>query len=75
MNFLKQLTWQAVALILGGGVLFTLIAIFAPPDVKQWLLGANGLVFTVLGLMNNWRKPGRLSDPDRTPTDPGRDLP
>ena len=68
---MKQISWQAVTLLLGGGVLFTLIVLFAPLDVRQWLLGANGLVFCVLGLLTNWRKPGRLSDPDRTPTDPG----
>lgn len=66
MNFLKQLTWQAVAVILGGGAIFTVIAIFAPPDARTLLLGANGLVCTLIGLANDLRKP---TDPDKTPTE------
>jgi len=47
MDKLKQwLTWQWVALLLGGGALFTLIAIFAPANVQNWLLGGNGLLMT-----------------------------
>ncbi|WP_157069535.1 hypothetical protein [Sandaracinus amylolyticus] len=44
------LTWQAVTLVLGGGVLFTLIAIFAPPESRTLLLGANGLIATLIGI-------------------------
>jgi hypothetical protein len=71
-KFFQQLTWQAVALILGGGVIFLLIVLLAPPNTQALFFGANGLVFTLLGLANDWRrKPEKLSDPDRTPTDPG----
>lgn len=56
MNFLKQLTWQAVVLILGGALIFALIAIFAPPDVRPYLFGVHGLLSTMLGLASDWRK-------------------
>lgn len=71
MTFLKSLTWQAVTLILGGMTLFALILLLAPPDLRPYLFGVHGLVSTVLGLASDWRRKPALSDPDRTPTDPG----
>jgi hypothetical protein len=50
-KFSKFLTWPLVALLLGGGVLFALIAIFAPPDVRELLFGANGLAMAVIGYL------------------------
>lgn len=45
----EKLTWQIVVLLLGGGGLFALIAIFAPPDVRTVLFGTHGFIMTVLG--------------------------
>lgn len=42
------LTWQVVALFLGGGAIFAVIAIFAPEDTRMALFGANGLFCTFL---------------------------
>lgn len=42
--------WPFVALLLGGGALFALIAIFAPEEVRTALFGAHGLLFTLIGL-------------------------
>lgn len=46
----KNLTWQAVALVLGGGAVFACVAIFAPPDVRTVLFGAHGLIATLIGI-------------------------
>ena len=47
MERLKTLVTPAVAAVLvAGAVCFTAIVIWAPPETKQWLLGANGLFWT-----------------------------
>lgn len=53
---IQSLSWKAVVLVLGGGAMFTLIALFAPPDTQVLLLGANGLISTIIGLALDWRR-------------------
>lgn len=42
------LTWQMVVVLALGAVGFISIALFAPPDVRDALFGANGLLWTVV---------------------------
>lgn len=44
----EALTWQMVAVLIAGGVMFIAIAIWAPSDTRQWLFGANGLLWTLV---------------------------
>lgn len=44
------LTWPVVALLLGGGVVFALVAIFAPEGARELLFGAHGLIATLVAL-------------------------
>lgn len=39
------------AVLIAGGASFAAILIWAPPDVKQWLIGANGLIGTVVAYL------------------------
>jgi hypothetical protein len=42
------LTWQFVALIAIGAALFIVIALWAPTDVRHWILGSGGLLSTII---------------------------
>ena len=44
----KILTWQMVAVLGIGGAAFLLIVFYAPPDVRDLLLGANGFIATIV---------------------------
>lgn len=66
--------WPAAAVLIAGGIIFLLIALFAPPDVREWLWGANGLLCTVIALFQ--RSPGdrrrvRESTPPAPTSPPG----
>lgn len=45
---LSEGPWPLIAIFAIGGILFTLILLFAPPGVREMLFGANGLVMAVL---------------------------
>jgi hypothetical protein len=53
---LKNVSWQAVTLLLGGGALAASTLLFAPPDVCAQLLSAQGFVTTVIGLFLQWER-------------------
>lgn len=61
----KILTWPLVALLVGGGAIFAVIAILAPPDARELLFGANGLAMAVIGYL--MRSPRQPLDPGRLP--------
>lgn len=64
----KLMTWPMVALLIGGGVVFALTAVFAPPDVREVLFGANGLLSTVIAY---WlRSPREMPPPPPPPPPP-----
>jgi membrane associated rhomboid family serine protease len=45
----RAFTWPFVALLIAGGAMFTAIVFYAPADSRELLLGANGLVATIVG--------------------------
>lgn len=51
LKVLNGLTPQAVALLIAGGLIFALITLYAPPEVREWLYGANGLIATIVALL------------------------
>lgn len=46
-NLSKLMTWPIAAVLIAGGVCFTLIAIYADGATRDALFGANGLVMSV----------------------------
>lgn len=59
--------WPAALVIVAGLVAFVLTILFAPPDVREWLLGAEGFVGTVIGIY--LRSPAdRASTPPEPPS-------
>lgn len=51
MNKLKDwITWPVAVVLIAGGLSFTAIALWAPPDAREALLGANSLIWTLIGL-------------------------
>lgn len=48
MNIKDFVTWPVAAVVLGAITAFVVIMIFAPPGVRDYLLGANGLVTTLI---------------------------
>ena len=47
-NLSKLLTWPIAAVLIAGGVCFTLIAIYAEGETRDALFGANGLVMSIV---------------------------
>lgn len=47
----KLLTPPVAAVVIAGGLCFTAVAIWAPPETREWLFGANGLLWTVASLL------------------------
>lgn len=41
-------TPSIAAVLIAGGVIFTVLALYAPADIRQELIGANGIVWTVV---------------------------
>lgn len=46
----KFVTWPIAFVLVGGGLVFGAVAIWAPPEARELLLGANGFVCTVFGI-------------------------
>jgi hypothetical protein len=44
----RKSRWPLVALVAIGAICFTLIALFAPADVRTALFGANGLIMALI---------------------------
>lgn len=59
----RLLTWPVVTLLLGGGVIFGAIVIFAPPESRELLLGAHGLIATLIALYLRTRDDGPPTPP------------
>lgn len=59
----RLLTWPVVALLLGGGAIFGAIVIFAPEDTRTLLIGANGLVWTIVAALLRDRDSGPPTPP------------
>jgi hypothetical protein len=47
-NLSKLITWPIAAVLIAGGVCFTLIAIYADGATRDALFGANGLVMSIV---------------------------
>jgi hypothetical protein len=48
-RILAHLSWPFVALVAIGAAVFIVVALWAPPDVKQWILGPTGLLAAIVG--------------------------
>lgn len=59
----RALTWPFVALMIAGGVLFTLIVFYTPAESRELLLGANGLAATTVGYV--FGRPARATAADQ----------
>ena len=76
MNKLK-LSLPAAILLAVGGLCFTAIVLWATEDTKQWLLGANGLIWTIVGVFMQSPLGRRLvsSEPKSVEPAPAEDKP
>lgn len=45
----SAVTWPFATLVIAGGLTFTAIVFYAPPEARELLLGANGLLATIVG--------------------------
>ncbi len=59
-------TWPIAAVLIAGAGFFTLIVLFAPPGTRETLLGANGLLMTLIGIL--------LRSPLTAPATPAREV-
>lgn len=48
MDKLKAMPWPFAAVLITGGVCFTAILLWGPPDIKVHLVGANGIVWVAV---------------------------
>jgi hypothetical protein len=67
---LSEGPWPIVVLVAIGAIMFTLIAIFAPPGVRDVLFGANGFIMTLLGALIRSPLHGLPESDDDEPKDP-----
>jgi hypothetical protein len=65
-----KLSLPAAILLAVGGLCFTAIVLWATEDTKQWLLGANGLVWTVVGIFVQSPLGKRLVGGEPKPAEP-----
>lgn len=50
MGILKtKISWQMAVVLIAGGAFFTAIMLFAPESSREWLFGANGLLWSLVG--------------------------
>jgi len=54
------LSWQMAAVLIAGGFCFTAIALWAPSESRELLLGANGLIWTITTAFLNSRSAATL---------------
>jgi hypothetical protein len=79
MKTLAKVTLPTAIVLAAGGACFTAISIWAPPEVREWLFGGNGLLWTVVAAFV-LKRPGDLLaqlrqvvTEEKTPTDGATD--
>jgi hypothetical protein len=73
MDKLKEMPWPFAAVLITGGICFTAIVLWGPPDIKVQLVGANGIVWAAVAyfLESPRSRSTRLANDRATPpTDP-----
>lgn len=54
---LREVGWPGALVITGVLICITSILLWAPPDVRAQLLSANGVIWTIVGILTNGTKP------------------